>query len=190
VDDDGATLDDPTGSSLEVAVGADANAATGEFLRILNGGALPEIPDGSPEEHAYFDELEAGFVEFATLAESVQAPTGSDAHAEADHLLEAVSGALQGLASAIDSVDPPTQLTDDHEQLSIATDSIVGQMDGLRAAVAATEGDDAFVLISLEIIDTGLEATIDEMDDACASIAEYLVIRVGPLSCPGLGGNG
>lgn len=190
VDDDGATLDDPSGASVDVAVGTDADAATREFLRVLNGGVLPEVPDGSPEEHAYFDRLEAGLTELATMGESLEPRTESDAHTEADRFVMMVSEALRQLASVIDSVDPPAPLAADHERLSMAINSIVGQMGDVRAAVASAEGDDAFTLISAGIIETGIGRTFDDMDVACASIAEYLALRAGSLSCPGLGIDG
>jgi pyrimidine-specific ribonucleoside hydrolase len=189
VDDDGATLDAPSGASVDVAVGADADAATREFLRILNGGVLPTIPDGSPEEHAYFDHLEAGLSEFASAGESVYVETASDAHTEADRFIVTVSEALGLLASVIDSVDPPGLLAADHVQLSVAINSIVDQMDDLRAAIAEAEGDDAFTLISAGIKETEVEQSFDDLDVACASIAEYLVLRAGSLSCPGLGSD-
>ena len=110
VDDDGATLDAPSGASVDVAVGADADAVTREFFRTLNGGVLPTIPDGSPEEHAYFDQLGAGLHEFASAGEAIYAETAGDAHTEAARFIVTVAEALEQLASVIDSVDPPAPL--------------------------------------------------------------------------------
>lgn len=190
VNDDGATLDDPSGASVDVAVSADADATTREFFRILNGGVLPTIPDGSPKEHAYFDQLESGLDEFAATGESVYADTEGDAHTEADRFIVAVSEALEQLASVVDGVDPPGSVEADHERLSVAINHIVGQMGDVRAAVAAADGDEAFALISAGIIDTGLEQSFDDFDVACVSIAEYLALRAGSLSCPGFGSDG
>ncbi len=190
VDDDGATLDDPSGTPVDVAVGADAEAATREFLRILNGGVLPRIPDGSPEDQAYFDLLEAGFTEFTATGDTVEVESAGDAHTQADLFIATVAEALERLASVIDSVDPPPPLAADHERLSDATSSIVGQMGDLRAAIASAEGDEAFALISVGILETGLDQSFDDMNVACVAIADYLALRAGSLSCPGLGGDG
>ena len=190
VDDDGATLDAPSGASVDVAVGADADAVTREFFRTLNGGVLPTIPDGSPEEHAYFDQLEAGLDEFASAGEAIYAETAGDAHAEADRFIVTVAEALEQLASVIDGVDPPAPLAADHAQLSVAINHIVDQMGALRAAVASAEGDHPFALISAGIKETEVEQNFDDLDAACASIAKYLTLRAGSLSCPSLGGDG
>jgi len=190
IDDDGATLDDPAGTSVDVAIGADADAATGEFLRVLNGGVLPATPVGTPEDQAYFDQLEAGFTDFATRGNGVEPDGSSEAHAGADRFIVTVAEALEKLASNIDSADPPDPLAADHERLSKAIDSIVGQMDDVRVAVAAAEGDDAFMLISAGVIETGIDQSFDDVDAACASIAEYLTLRAGVLPCPGFGSDG
>lgn len=190
VDDDGATLDDPAGISVDVAVGADSAATTREFLRVLNGGILPTIPDGSPDERTYFDQLEASLRRFASAGESLYAGTANDAHTEADRFIVTVSEAFKELATAIDGIDPPTPLASDHEQLSVAINSIVDRLEDLRAATAAAEGDDAFTLISTGIEQTGLDPSLDGFDVACASIDEYLELRAGSLSCPGLGSDG
>ena len=89
------------------------------FLRIQRRGSADHFY-GSPEEHAYFDQLEAGLSEFAGVGESVYVETASDAHTEADRvLIVTVSEALELLASVIDSVDPPGPLAADHERVSV-----------------------------------------------------------------------
>jgi pyrimidine-specific ribonucleoside hydrolase len=190
VDDDGATLDEPSGALVDVAVGADADAATRDFFRVLNGGVLPEVADLSPEEQAYFDHLEAGFEEFAAAFESVEPDIESDPHTEADRFVVIASTSLAQLASVIDSADPPSALTVEHERLALAVNSVVGRMGDLRPAVAAAEGDDTFALLTAGIIETGLVQEFSDVDGACASIAGYLALRAVVLSCPNLGGDG
>ena len=140
VDDDGATLDGPSGVSVDVAVGADSDSATTEFMRILNGGVLPDIAVGTPEEHAYFDQLEAGFTEFTETGRGYAPDLEGDAKVEADRFIVVVTEAFEELSSVVDSADPPASLEVAHADLSEAITAIAGEMDNLRTAVAAAEG--------------------------------------------------
>ena len=187
VDDDGATLNDPSGASVDVGVGADADSVTREFLRILNGGVLPALPVGTPEEALYFDQLEAGFSEFIMTGQDVAPDLDSDPKDAAERFAATFSVALEQLASVVDGADPPAALAADHGLLSEAIAATVAEMGTLRVAVASAEGDDVFTVLASAITDTGLERLFDDTDVACASIADYLVLRAGVLSCPGFG---
>jgi hypothetical protein len=183
VDDEGATLESPTGTPVDVAVGADPSAAVNEFFRVINAGVLPDIPDATPAELAYFDAVEAGLTEFTERLDTMDVDPDGEARAEADRFLADIFAALGQLTSVIADADPPESIAADHESLRAALQALAAEEDPLREAVAAAEGDAFWALLERALTSTEFDQRRADVHTACASIADHLLLRAGSLSC-------
>lgn len=186
VDDDGATIDDPSGVAVELATGADADAVTREFFRILNGGQPLELPLATDQERAYADVMAAGLAAFEAAGQQLSEPDG-DPRVELERFMETVFAELGRLESLVAGTDPPASLAAEHELFRGALSHILAQEQAFREAAAAAEGDDFWTLMQAGIEATGLEQSMNAVWLACVPIADYLALRGGSMSCAPFG---
>ena len=186
VDDDGATLVDPDGVTVEVAVSADADAASKEFLRTLNGGTLPDVVPLTANELAYM-------VTMGAIDSSVNAalsdvfdslsPEGDDPRLVVAAFIEGFVGAVSAGAAELESVEPPPSLQGAHADYVQALTDFVATKDEILTAVADSDGVDFDEVMADVTARISLDARLDASRVACQVLEDYSFIHDGPRPC-------
>ncbi|HEY3483732.1 MAG TPA: nucleoside hydrolase, partial [Ilumatobacteraceae bacterium] len=181
VDDDGATIADAAGASVDVAVAADADAAVDEFLRVLNGGSVPVIEPLDESAVAYLDRLAESTAAFDAAAQeqfgSLPAEPTLANRAGAAKLVGELFAAVGLTGDEIAALEPPEAIADAHEQLVVAATELAGLADAASAAVADADTGDFWTALDAAIGSTGADASLTRIQQACRSIDEYAVVR-------------
>ena len=184
VDAAGALTLDPAAAVVDVAVAVDAEAATSELLRTLNGSETMHFGELTAGEAAYFDAL-------VTMSERIgrrftedgAAPPSSAGAVELARLLvETFWAGLTELRDGLVALEPPTSLTGEHATFLAAVDAAVVLEGDLLAEIAASHGDDPWAIVERamhEIAPTMLPGVID----ACEQIERHALVRGGPAVC-------
>ena len=196
IDDSGAVVADPAGTSIDVAVDADADAATEEFLQTLNGGPLPVAAPLTSDESDYLSSMSASNTRTSTALDVAYASVESHASDPPREAAAAFVGlffdALSGLAVEVRALDPPATLSDAHNRYLALLEEFLTKRDAIFAALADADGADAD-----EVMNNALAKVLPQISSgdvfgritaACRVIEDYSILRGGPLLCAGGGG--
>ncbi len=186
IDDDGAIVRDPDGVAVAVAINADADAASQEFLRTLNGGTLPDVGPLTVAELDYMMTM-AGIDSRsnATIAHvyDTVARTEGGPHAVAAAFVNEFIAAIAALVADLDRVMPPPPLLEAHATYVKLLTQFVASKEALLAGVAEAEGTDFGQLISDATTRTELGDIFDQARDACQVLEDYSFLHDGPRPC-------
>jgi inosine-uridine nucleoside N-ribohydrolase len=186
IDDNGAIVRDTDGVAVTVAVNADADAASAEFLRTLNGGTLPAVVPLTAAELDYMMNMAAiDSRSNATLARvyATIARAEGDLHVVAATFVNEFVAAIAALATALDELEPPPPLSEAHAgYVELLTQFVAGKED-LLAAVAEADGTDFDQLMADATTRASLGDIFDRARDACQVIEDYSFLHDGPRPC-------
>ena len=186
IDDNGAMVRDPEGAAVDVAVSADADAATTEFLRMLNGGVLPAVPPLSQAAVGYLIAMNgADSRAGAALGRAFAAVRSArgDPRTVTNEFVEAFVDAVAALATDLRAIDAPPELIEAHANYLGVLDEFVGGKDELVAALAAAEGTDPNELLADAMSHLTTKDFFDRMRDACQVLEDYSFLHDGPRPC-------
>lgn len=186
IEDSGAVVRDPGGTSVLVAVDADADAATTELIRILNGGTVPSVEPLSAAERDYlmgmarFESESSGRFSKAFQSAS-QGQT--DVHVAAAAFIDGFIGAVSQLATDIRGLTPPPSLADAHAAYLEALDHVVAIKPELVSGAAASGATTVDAVIGEAESRAGMSALVDQARNACQVLEDYSFLRDGPRPC-------
>ena len=186
IDDNGAIVRDPSGVAVTVAVNADADAASQEFLRTLNSGTLPDIVPLTTAELDYMMTMAAiDSRSNATLAHvyDTVAQAEGDLHVVAAAFANEFVAAIAALVADLDSLEPPPSLSDAHaDYVELLTQFVASKAD-LLAAVAEADGTDLDQLMADATTKASLADIFARARDACQALEDYSFLHDGPRPC-------
>lgn len=186
VDDDGATLVDPEGVTVDVAVRADADAASHEFLRTLNGGILPDVVPLTSAELDYM--VTMGAIDSnvnAALSDVFDSlsPDADDPRLVVAAFIEGFVTAVSAGAAELENVEPPPSLQVAHANYVQALTDFVATKDEILAAVAESDGTDFDQVMADVTARISFDARLDASRVACQVLEDYAFIHDGPRPC-------
>lgn len=187
IDDNGAIVRDPSGVAVAVAVNADSETASAEYLRTLNDGTLPAVVPLTPAEHDYMASM-GGIDSRASAALAhvydTVAQADGDLRVVATTFVNEFIAAIAALVADLDSLKPPPSLSDAHsDYVDLLTRFVAGKKD-LLAAVAVADGADLDQLIADATTRASLGGIFDRVHDACQVLEDYSFLHDGPRPCP------
>ncbi|MDO8363673.1 MAG: nucleoside hydrolase [Actinomycetota bacterium] len=186
IDDNGAIVRDPDGVAVAVAVNADADAAAQEFLRMLNGGTLPDVVPLTPAELDYMVTL-AGIDSRsnATLAHAYDTVSRAegDPHAVAAAFVAEVFAAIAALVADLERLEPPPSLGEAHADYVKLLTQFVASKEDLLAAVAEADGTDFDELMADATTRASLGDIFEQARHACQVLEDYSFLHDGPRPC-------
>ena len=186
IDDDGATLIDPGGVAVDVAVRADADAAAREFLRTLNGGSLPEVVPLTSAELDYMVTMAAidsrANAALSDVYDSLS-PDGNDPRVVVATFIEGFVAAVTAMVAELERVEPPPSLQEAHADYVQAVIEFVAVGYDLRSAVAESDGIDFDQVMADVTARTSFDSSLDESRAACQVLEDYAFIHDGPRPC-------
>ena len=190
----GATVEDPGGTPILVAVSADQLRFEQHLLDTLNGAPLPAPAPVGEAERAYAEALNAGF---AASTEEMRAAWSADPApglGPRDTLLAVVTRMMDSfrtLDGALAAATPPRDYASAHDEMGDALKAMLALEPVAVAALntpeaAAAENPSALLE---EAVGDRIERLGARFEAACGRIADDLLVRGGPeLGCvPGLG---
>jgi hypothetical protein len=186
VDDDGAIVRDPAGYAVDVAIDADAVAATEEFLRTLNGGTLPAVVRLAPAELDYMIAMNNadGQVNVAlSHAYDLIATAKTDPREIAATFIDIFVDAIGALASSVLALTPPAGLIEAHANYAMLLNQFVAGKDELLSALAEVEGANPSELITNATAKSSLGDIFGRIRDACQVLEDYSFLHDGPRPC-------
>ncbi len=186
IDDDGATVPDPAGFAVDVAVSADTSAAMDEFLRGLNGGTPAPVATLTAAELDYFVQIggaDSRFTKAMSVAYAGFDEANPDIHGMAASLITAFMAAAEELLVNIRDISPPSSLRAAHSEYVEALSAFVASSDDLLAVAAAAEGADLDELLNNTLVTSGLDKMFERMNLACQTLVDYSFVRNGPRPC-------
>ncbi len=186
IGDDGAVTRDPGGTSVWVAVAVDADAASQEFLRTLNGGAVPEVVPLTPGELDYMLTM-AGIdsrtnAALADVFGNVQ-PTDVDLAEVAAQFVNEFMSAMDALVAELEEVEPPPALAAAHAEYVRSAARFAAARADVLAALADAEGTDVNELINDAASRTSANAFLEQARQACQVLEDYSFLHAGPRPC-------
>lgn len=186
IDDDGAVLTDPSGHTIDVAVSAVTATAIDAFLQGLNDGiALPDL-SLTADELKYLEELAAADVQLqADISEVFDAvdSNAQDVQAEAVVLIEGFVSAAGDFLRVVDAVSPPPSLSELHAGFVESLNDFVEGRDQLLAVAASSQGSDLDAVLDEIMTSGGLSELFGSVNSTCQALAEYSLLRDGPVPC-------
>jgi inosine-uridine nucleoside N-ribohydrolase len=186
IDDNGAIARDPSGVAVAVAVNADADAASVQFLRTLNGGTLPAVVPLAAVELDYMMSMAA--IDSGANANLAHV-YNTVAHAEGDpHLVAATFvnefvAAIAELVADLDRLTPPPPLREAHTDYVELLAQFVASKSDLLTAVAEADGTDVDQLMDDLTTRAALGNIFDRARDACQVLEDYSFLHDGPRPC-------
>ena len=185
--DDGAIVRDPAGEAVDVALTADADAATEEYLRTLNGGSLPEVVPLTQAELDYMIAMNnsdgRANVAFGRAYHSVEAATASDPRDVATVFINKFVDGVGSLAAELRDLSPPPSLSAAHAHYLELLTEFMASRDDLLAAVAAGDGRDLEQLMADAMARASLGDIFDRIRNACQVLEDYSFLHNGPRPC-------
>lgn len=186
IDDAGATLVDPEGVAVDVAVSADTDAASQEFLRTLNGGTLPDVVPLTEAELDYM--VTVGAIDSkanAALSDvyGSLAPDDGDPRVAVATFIEGFVAAVTAMVAELESVEPPSSLQDAHADYVEHLKQFVAIRDDLLAAVAVSDGTDVDQVMADVTTRISIESSLDRARAACQVLEDYSFLHDGPRPC-------
>jgi hypothetical protein len=186
IDDDGAVVGDPKGVGIDVAVDADAAAATNEFLQTLNGGDLPAIVPLTGPALDYMIAMNGADGRFGAAVNRVYTDldrSDLDPRATAEAFVQSFFGAVDEYAREIQELIPPNPISTIHRQYLDVLLGVVGTKADMLAALAAADGADAGELLDHATSDASLPTLFERARDLCQEIEDYSFLHDGPRPC-------
>lgn len=186
IDDDGALVRDSEGAAVDVAVSADAGAATTEFLRMLNGGVLPTVAPLSRAAVGYLIAMNGADSRAGAALDRAFAAIRTargDPRTVTNEFVKAFIDAVAALATDLRAIDPPPELIEAHANYLGVLDEFVAGKDELVAALAAAEGTDPNELLADATSHLTTQDFFDRMRDACQVLEDYSFLHGGPRPC-------
>ena len=186
IGDNGAITRDPSGVAVAVAVNADADAASQEFLRTLNGGTLPAVVPLTTAELDYMMSMAAiDSRSNATLAHVYDAVARAegDLHVVAAAFVNEFVAAIAALVADLDRLKPPPSLAEAHANYVELLTHFVASKEDLLAAVAEADGTDLDQLMADATTSASLADIFDRARDACQVLEDYSFLHNGPRPC-------
>ncbi len=113
IDGEGAVVSDPDGTTIDVAVRADADEATDEFLRTLNDGSLPEIEPLTADERSYLIDMNGADGRYGGASDSLAMAEG----ATVDELIQAAGGDISARGGLLEDAAETCQTIQDFAYL-------------------------------------------------------------------------
>ena len=187
IDDNGAVVRDPNGTAVAVAVNADADTASAEFLRTLNGGTLPDVVPLTAAELDYMTSMAAidsrSNANLAHVYDTVARAEG-DLHVVAAAFVNEFVAAIAALVTALDGLAPPPSLSEAHADYVKLLTQFVASKEDLVAAVAEADGTDFDQLMADATARASLGDIFDRARDACQVLEDYSFLHDGPRPGP------
>ncbi len=187
IDDDGAIVQDPDGGAVLVAISADTDAASEEFLRTLNNGTLPEVVPLTATELDYMAEM--GGIDSRLNAalsrayEAIEQADDSDPRDVATTFLTSFADAVASMMSDMRGLHPPGSLSEAHDDYVEVLTRFVDRKDDLLTAIADAVGTDLDQLIADAMTRASLGDIFDRVSDACQALKDYSFLHDGPSPC-------
>lgn len=181
VDSDGVTRRGDDGVTIDVALGSDADAAMDEFVRVLNGGVVPQVATLTADEIDYM--IAMGELQSAQSAAMSDLFTRLDPGDGLDGVRAFVDGFITSadvLATGLAAIEVPAALRDQHERYRLAVEAVVDQRSTLLAALDDMTGDAEAALNALEPL---IEGPLEQLSTACQELEDYSFQRGGPRPC-------
>jgi inosine-uridine nucleoside N-ribohydrolase len=186
IDDNGAIARDPNGIAVAVAVNADADAASEEFLRTLNGGTLPAVVPLTAAELGYMMSMAAidsrSNANLAHVYDRVARAQG-DPHLVAATFVNEFVAAIAALVADLDSLEPTASVRKAHADYVELLAQFVDRKGDLLTAVAEADGTDVNQLMTDATTRAALGDIFDRARDACQVIEDYSFLHDGPRPC-------
>ena len=186
VDDDGATVQDPAGVAVDVAVDAESTLATDEFMRVLNGGSLPDVVPLTAGEREYMMAMNAAdgraTVGFSSVFDQFGAAAPDPRRAAATFIEEYLAVA-ESLADELRAMTPPASLRTLHDRYVDSLDRLVSSKEQLLAAIASSEGGNVDEVMNDAMRAAGGESTYADFRSACHALEDFSFTHGGPRPC-------
>ncbi len=190
----GATVEDPGGTPVLVAVSADQLRFEQHLLDTLNGAPLPAPAPVSEAERAYALTLEAGFEAFTEKMKAAWSASPEPGLGPRDAAVATVTlmmGSFRTLDGVLASARPPQDYARAHDEMGDALKDLLALEAVAVAALSTPEAvaaENPGALLG-EAVGDRVEKLGARFGAACRSIADDLLVRGGPeLGCPpGLG---
>lgn len=186
VDDNGATIADPSGVSVTVAIDTDAAAAADELLRVLNGGESAEVVPLTAEELAYmtrmatFDsQANARFARVFDLATR----NSRDPHLAARTFVDGLVDSMDALVADLNTVTPPPALQDAHAAYVEILSTFSGSRARMLAALDKATGRNFEELVNAAAVELGTQDLFARVALACRVLQDYSFLHDGPRPC-------
>ena len=184
VDGDGATSEDAAGTSVRVAVAVDRDAVLAEWLRGLNAGAELTFAPLSPEEASYFAAVAAARGDFEGSLDAVFSESAEPTPTE---FVDGLWGSIATFVDALEDIDPPASLASAHQRM---IDGLAGlsaiESEVRDAAAAGDQAADPFAALEAAFVETGADALIADVEEACAVLGDESLRRGGVDVCGSL----
>jgi len=184
IDDDGAVVRDPDGFPVEVAVSADTDAATQEFLDTLNGSPVSPAVPLTPAELEYFVTMGGADSNASASFSRLYGGFGTtevDPRTQAAAFINGFLDSIAVLASELRKVSPPAALVSAHDGYVESLTNLASVRSDLLARIAASDGltlDEIFSEIETSVTDP-----FDRVGAACQILVDYSFLHDGPRPC-------
>jgi inosine-uridine nucleoside N-ribohydrolase len=189
VDDLGAIFEDPAGTPVRIATGADRDGFEQNLLDVLNGAPVPPPAPLSETELEYARALQEGLDVLAKAEEETfrtSPEPGEDARAAALEGVDSLWRALKAFRETLASQDPPSAFREAHEEMRSAVGGLIALESAAVAALKTPEAaaaENPLVLVQ-EAVGDPLGELATRLFLACGRIADDLLLRDGPeLTC-------
>ena len=182
IDTDGALTPDPNGTAATIALSVDAEAATSELLRTLNGGRTMTFAELDADETTYVESLAATTTKLAREFTDRTPPPSGSAVELATLLVETFWSALAELRDELQALDPPVSMADDHRAFLRAVDDTAALEGDLISSINASAEDDPWNIVDTALAELAPRA-FPEMIDACGRIEAHSLAHGGPAMC-------
>lgn len=180
IGDDGAIALDGSGATIDIAVSADAEAATTEYLRSLNGGYLPAITPLTTQGVEYLIAMNGAAARYAAAAEGVYSQVTSDVPRL---FVSAFRDAVAGYFEEVGALTPPDDLAVEHDDYLSALDEVVERASRVLGVLDSAPDAGSEGLFERAVDDVGIDESFERVRQACLALQDYSFRRDGPRPC-------
>ena len=186
IDDDGAIVRDPAGTTVDVAISANTSTAMDQFVQGLNGGKAPPEVSLTAGELDYFVQVGGADSRFNIAINAAFGgvdESNPDVRGMATSLFEGFLAAVDGLLLEVRDIDPPASLDGAHSEYVDSLAVFAASRDEVLAAVAGAEGADLQEILDKVLVDAGVNDIFERANAACQVLVNYSFLRDGPRPC-------
>jgi hypothetical protein len=191
IDDEGAVVSDPDGTTISVAIGADADAAMEEFLRTLNGGTLPDLSPLTADQRSYLIDMNGADGRFGGAAGQVYTAVERSSlgpRRTAEVFVDGFFAAIERYAVELGELSPPAALGAAHTDYLEALNQVLDAEAQVADALATANGATADELLGDATGDTPLPGLFERAGSICRTIQDFAYLHEGPRPCTSTSG--
>ena len=186
IDDEGAVVSNPDGTTVRVAISADADEATEAFLRTLNGGTLPDLAPLTADERSYLIAMNGADGRFGGATSQVYVAVERSSlgpRRTAEVFVNGFFAAIADYAVELGELDPPAAVSTAHTDYIDALNQVLAGEAQVTDALARAHGDTADELLNNASEDLSLPDLFERAGSICRTIQDFAYLHDGPRPC-------